>query len=263
MEAFVMSTILFPGPIFGPIHSRRLGLSLGINLLPSDGKLCNFDCIYCECGLNDGHRPDRRMPSREDVRTALKARLEAMRDNGKLPDNITFSGNGEPTSHPDFAGIIDDTLALRDAYAPKSLVSVLTNATRILKDDVFEALLRVDNPLLKLDTVDEDYIRRIDRPTSRYDLPALLKRMEAFNGRCIIQTMFMCGEWENRDVDNTGDNYVLPWLEAVKRIRPKLVTIYTIDRETPGKGLRKAPRERLDAIAALVQAAGIPTTVSG
>ena len=213
-----MSTILFPSPIFGPVHSRRLGVSLGVNLLPADGKLCSFDCIYCECGLNGQHRPELRMPTREAVREALRAKLESMKAEGVLPDTITFSGNGEPTSHPDFEGIIDDTLALRDEYAPKSQVSVLTNATHIVRNGVFRALLRVDNALLKLDTVDEDYIHLVDRPTSRYDLPKLIERMKAFEGRCIIQTMFMKGEWEGRSVDNTGDEYVGPWLDAFSYI---------------------------------------------
>ena len=258
-----MSTILFPSPIFGPVHSRRLGVSLGVNLLPADGKLCSFDCIYCECGLNGQHRPELRMPTREAVRKALRAKLESMKAEGVLPDTITFSGNGEPTSHPDFEGIIDDTLALRDEYAPKSQVSVLTNATHIVRNGVFRALLRVDNALLKLDTVDEDYIHLVDRPTSGYDLPKIIERMKAFEGRCIIQTMFMKGEWEGRSVDNTGDEYVGPWLDALREIGPRLVTIYTLDRETPGKNLLKAPRERLDEIAARVNALGIPTTVSG
>ena len=258
-----MSTILFPSPIFGPVHSRRLGVSLGVNLLPAYGKLCSFDCIYCECGLNGQHRPELRMPTREAVREALRAKLESMKAEGVLPDTITFSGNGEPTSHSDFEGIIDDTLALRDEYAPKSQVSVLTNATHIVRNGVFRALLRVDNALLKLDTVDEDYIHLVDRPTSRYDLPKLIERMKAFEGRCIIQTMFMKGEWEGRSVDNTGDEYVDPWLDALREIGPRLVTIYTLDRETPGKNLLKAPRERLDEIAARVNALGIPTTVSG
>ena len=258
----VMSTILYPSPIFGPVRSRRLGLSLGINLLPADGKLCSFDCIYCECGLNAERRPNLKMPSRELVRSKLREKLEAMRAEGEVPDTLTFAGNGEPTSHPDFEDIIGDTIALRDELAPKAVISVLTNATHILKESVFRALLRIDNPLLKLDTVDEDYIRLVDRPTSRYDLPALIVRMKAFGSKAIIQTMFMKGSWQGRDVDNTSDKYVLPWLDVVRSIGPKLVTIYTIDRETPEKGLQKATREELNRIAALVESAGIRTTVS-
>lgn len=260
-----MSTILFPSPIFGPVHSRRLGLSLGINLLPSDGKICSFDCIYCECGRNAGNTPHLRMPSRALVRSSLQAKLEAMQAEGQLPDNITFAGNGEPTSHKDFPGIIDDTIELRNRWAPQAQISVLTNASHILKDAIFEALLKVDAPLLKLDTVDPTYINLVDRPTSHYDLPLLIEKMKAFKGHCMIQTMFLQGTYQGHNVDNTSDAYVLPWLEVVKSIAPKLVTIYTIDRETPKTAhthLYKASAQRLDEIARLIEAEGLPCTVS-
>lgn len=126
-----MSTVIYPSPIFGPVHSRRLGVSLGINLLPEDGKFCTFDCIYCECGFNEDHRPQKKLPTREQVREALEARLIDMRQNGPKPDVLTFAGNGEPTAHPHFAGIIEDTLALRDIYFPQAKVSVLSNSTGI------------------------------------------------------------------------------------------------------------------------------------
>lgn len=257
-----MSTILFPSPVFGPVHSRRLGVSLGVNLLPADGKICSFDCIYCECGLNASHRPHLRMPERAAVRAALERKLAEMAASGVLPDTITFAGNGEPTGHPEFAQIIDDVIVLRRRFCPKAKISVLTNATHILKPHVYEALLLVDNPLLKLDTVDPDYIRRVDRPQSAYDLPRLVERMRAFGSRCLIQTMFMKGEWQGESVDNTGERYVAPWLDTVRSIGPKLVTIYTIDRETPDKALQKATHEELDAIAARVRAAGLECTVS-
>ena len=257
-----MSTILFPSPIFGPVHSRRLGISLGINLLPEDGKICSFDCIYCECGLNGSHRPHLKCPTRALVASMLDEKLAEMAADGIKPDAITFAGNGEPTSHPEFAGIVDDVIAMRDRYAPAAKVGVLTNATHIVKPAVFEALMKVDNPLLKLDTVNVDYIKRVDRPNSRYDLPALIEQMKAFNGHCMIQTMFLKGEWQGESVDNTGDDYVLPWLEVVKSIKPKLVTIYTIDRETPDKALLKASHEELDRIAGLLHEAGLECTVS-
>ena len=164
-----MSTILYPSPIFGPIKSRRLGVSLGINLLPGDGKVCTFDCIYCECGLNAKRRPKSKLPSRQEVAEALEAKLQQMQAEGTAPDVLTFAGNGEPTAHPDFAAIIDDTLRLRDRYFPNAKVSVLTNATRINRTEVFEALKRVDNNIVKLDTVDADYIARVDRPVGHYD----------------------------------------------------------------------------------------------
>ena len=238
-----MSTIIYPSPIFGPVRSRRLGVSLGINLLPADGKVCTFDCLYCECGFNAAHRAHRPLPTREEVATALEERLKAMQAEGTAPDVLTFAGNGEPTVHPHFAEIIDDTLALRDKYFPQAKVSVLTNSTLVTRPAVFEALKRVDNNILKLDTVDVEYIKFVDRPTATYDLDAIIERLAAFGGNAVIQTMFMKGTVDGKSVDNTGDEFVLPWLETVKKIAPREVMIYTIDRETPQEGLQKATRE--------------------
>lgn len=257
-----MSTIIYPSPIFGPVRSRRLGVSLGINLLPADGKVCTFDCLYCECGFNAAHRAHQPLPTREEVATALEERLKAMQAEGTAPDVLTFAGNGEPTIHPHFAEIIDDTLALRDKYFPQAKVSVLTNSTLVTRPAVFEALKRVDNNILKLDTVDVEYIKFVDRPTATYDLEAIIERLASFGSNAVIQTMFMKGTVDGRSVDNTGDEYVLPWLETVKKIAPREVMIYTIDRETPQEGLQKATREELDRIVALIKDAGIPATAS-
>lgn len=257
-----MTTILFPSPVFGPVRSRRLGVSLGVNLLPADGKLCSFDCIYCECGLNAERHPHSKMPSREAVREALDSKLASMHAEGMPPDTITFAGNGEPTGHPDFEAIIEDTIALRDRWCPKAVISVLTNATHLGRESVCRALMKVENPLLKLDTVDIDYIRFVDRPNVKYDVEKQIELMRAFGKRCLIQSMFLTGEHEGRSVDNTTEYFVGPWLEAVKRIGPRCVTIYTIDRDTPEKGLKKASPKALDAIAARVRALGIETTVS-
>lgn len=258
-----MSTVIYPSPIFGPIHSRRLGVSLGINLLPADGKFCTFDCIYCECGYNRQHRPHLPLPTRQEVRSALEKKLVEMKQDGPHPDVLTFAGNGEPTSHPDFAGIIDDTLELRDRYFPDAKVSVLSNSTFIQKPDVFAALKKIDNNILKLDTVDMDYIRRVNCPTGHYSVENIVENMKKFDGELIIQTMFMKGKTDDgADVDNTSDRYVLPWLEAVKRIAPKQVMIYTIDRETPDHFLQKATHEELDRIVALIKEQGIYATAS-
>lgn len=257
-----MSTVIYPSPIFGPVHSRRLGVSLGINLLPADGKFCTFDCIYCECGYNADFRPHLKLPTREEVQQALEARLLDMQQNGPKPDVLTFAGNGEPTAHPQFAGIIDDTLALRDKYFPKAKVSVLSNSTFIHKPEVFEALCKVDNNILKLDTINETYIHEVDRPTGHYDVKQIIECMKAFQGKLIIQSLFMKGTHQGLSVDNTSDEYVLPWLEFVKEIAPQQVMIYTIDRETPSPLLEKASHEELDHIAAQVQQAGIPVSVS-
>lgn len=257
-----MSTVIYPSPIFGPVHSRRLGVSLGVNLMPGDGKVCTFDCIYCECGFNKDFRPKQRRPTRDEVRAALEDKLREMRDEGRLPDVITFAGNGEPTAHPDFGAIIGDTMALRDAYCPAAKVSVLSNSTFIGRQEVFDALLRVDNNILKLDTVDEDYIRLVNRPSCSYDLGSLVERMKQFGGRMIVQTMFMHGTFEGRRVDNVDDSYVLPWMEAIKAIKPRMVMIYTIDRETPDKELTKATHAELDRIAAMLRAEGLEVSVS-
>lgn len=255
-------SILFSSPIFGPVHSRRLGVSLGINLLPADGKFCSFDCVYCECGFNADGRTRTPLPRREAVKTALEEKLQAMQAEGVAPDVLTFAGNGEPTSHPDFPGIITDTLALRDHYFPLAKVSVLSNSTFLHRRGVFEALSKVDNNILKLDTVDEAYIRLVDRPNGSFDLERIIGYMKEFKGNCIIQTMFMKGSYQGISVDNTSDAYVLPWLERVKEIGPRQVMIYTIDRETPDHHLEKATPEELDRIVGLLVAAGLDATAS-
>lgn len=257
-----MSTILFPSPIFGPVHSRRLGVSLGVNLLPSDGKLCTFDCIYCECGFNGDTKPKLRIPTREKVAEVLEQKLQQMEREGRGPDVITFAGNGEPTMHPDFPGIIDDTIALRDKYFPKAKISVLSNATYCHQPAVHEALRRVDNNILKLDTINDDYINLVDRPVLRYSVAEMVERLAAFEGKVQVQTLFMSGEYQGQSIDNTADSFVAPWLEALQRIRPEAVYIYTIDRDTPAKGLKKTNPAVLDAIGERVRALGLECSVS-
>ena len=254
-----MSTIIYPSPIFGPVHSRRLGLSLGINLLPADGKVCTFDCIYCECGFIADHLPTKPMPTRDEVAAALERKLEEMQQEGRLPDVLTFAGNGEPTCHPHFAEIIDDTIALRDRYCPEAKVSVLSNATLLHRQEVHDALMRVDNNILKLDTVDDAFIKQVDRPCGAYMASHTVEQLKTFHGHLIIQTMFLRS---TEGLDNTVEHFVAPWLKAVEAIRPQQVMIYTIDRETPDQQLQKASREQLDAIRDRVLALGIPCTAS-
>lgn len=262
-----MSTVIYPSPIFGPIHSRRLGISLGINLMPPDGKVCSFDCIYCECGLNRDHRPTLPRPTREQVSTALELQLQKMAAEGQLPDVLTFAGNGEPTAHPHFASIIDDTIRLRDRYCPEAKVSVLSNATMTGRLHIHDALMRVDNNIQKLDTIDPYYINKVNRPVSHaYDVRQVIEQLKRFQGHVIIQTMFMKGtasiDGETFDVNNMGEAFVAPWLEAVKQIAPQQVMIYTIDRETPVSGLLKASPDELNSIRDRVIAAGIDCTAS-
>lgn len=254
-----MSTIIYPSPIFGPVNSRRLGVSLGINLMPSDGKVCSFDCVYCECGFNADFRPKKKRPTREEVREGLEKVLKERHDNNQPLDDITFAGNGEPTGHPDFKGIVEDTMELCKKYFPEAQVSVLSNATYIYKEEVREALMLVDNNILKLDTVDMDYIKKLDRPQQpNYDVKDVIKYLKMFKGHVIIQTMFLRGD----GLDNTSKHFVAPWLEAVKDIQPQQVMVYTIARETPDKLLEKAPKEVLDAIKDRVEALGIKCTAS-
>ena len=258
-----MPTILYSSPIFGPVHSRRLGVSLGINLQPADGKTCTFDCIYCECGFNKEHTPKSSRPTREQVAEALEKTLKEMKENKSHIDVLTFAGNGEPTSHPDFAKIIDDTINIRNRYFPTAKISVLSNSTFIHREEIRNALLKVDNNILKLDTADIEYIRKIDRPVNpSYNVGKIINSMKDFHGHLTIQTIFIKGEINNTDIDNTSDKYVSTWLEKIKEIKPKEVMIYTIDRETPVKTLRKASIEELNRIRDLVIAEGIPCTAS-
>jgi wyosine [tRNA(Phe)-imidazoG37] synthetase (radical SAM superfamily) len=259
----IMSTIIYDKVVFGPIHSRRLGISLGVNLLPTDGKRCSFNCIYCECGLNEQHPTRAPFPTREEVKRALTEKLEEMKLDKMAPDVITFAGNGEPTLHPDFEAIIDDTIALRNLYFPKAKIAVLSNSTMIEHESVFRALNKVEDNLMKLDSVLDRRIGQIDQPQQpSFSFEKLLPQLCRFNGNLIIQTMFLKGTVKGESVDNTTEAEVSGFVEAMKKIRPKEVMLYTIDRETPYEGLEKIPFAQLNAIAEKVRALGIPTTVS-
>ena len=257
-----MSTILFNQVIFGPVHSRRLGLSLGVNLLPLNNKLCNFDCIYCECGW--GHKAiSPRFNTREEVQFHLRTKLKEMAADGQLPDVITFAGNGEPTMHPQFEEIIADTIATRDELSPKSKISVLSNATMIDREPVCRALLRVDNNILKLDSAIDSTMRIINQPHGNRSVAETVELMKRFNGQLIIQTMFLRGRYNGQIIDNTTEKEVSAWLDLIREIAPKQVMIYTIDRETPAHELIKIPVNELSQIGEQVRALGIPCSVSG
>ena len=256
-------TSLYHDIIFGPVHSRRLGLSLGVNLLPTESKLCSFDCIYCECGWNADHPGRRRFNPREEVRLQLGAVLRRMTADGTPPDVITFAGNGEPTLHPDFETIIDDTLALRDELCPSARVSVLSNATQIHRDSVRRALLRVDNNILKLDSAFDETVRRMNNPQNpAYTVRGIVEEMKRFEGKMILQTMFLRGTCDGQPIDNTTEEEVAAWLKLVGEIRPRQVMVYSLDRDTPCPTLEKVTKEELQAIAARVEALGIPCSVA-
>lgn len=255
-------TSLYDNIIFGPVRSRRLGLSLGVNLLPVESKLCNFDCIYCECGWNEDHVGRRRFNSREDVRDMLRDTLQAMVAKGELPDVITFAGNGEPTMHPDFEPIIEDTIVLRDQICPQAKVSVLSNATQIHREDVRRALLRVDNNILKLDSAFDSTVQLINKPQGSYSVARTVELMKLFEGKMILQTMFLRGEYLSKRVDNTTAEEVDAWLDIVAQIKPRQVMIYSLDRDTPCQTLEKVGREELLQIAAKLQARGFNCSVA-
>ena len=255
-------TSLYDNIIFGPVRSRRLGLSLGVNLLPVDSKLCSFDCIYCECGWNDEHPGKRRFNAREDVRDMLDATLQKMVADGTPPDVITFAGNGEPTMHPDFENIIADTIALRDKHCPAAKVSVLSNATQIHREDVRRALLRVDNNILKLDSAFDETVQLVNKPQGAYTVARTVELLKAFDGNFILQTMFLRGEYLGKRVDNTTEEEVTAWLKLVAQMRPKQVMVYSLDRDTPCQTLEKVEKEELRKIAERVEALGITCSVA-
>lgn len=259
-----MSTFLRESIVFGPIHSRRLGCSLGINLLPLAKKYCTFNCIYCECGLGDLGE-NNKLPSAEDLRIALEAKLKQLKSDGITPDVFTFAGNGEPTIHPEFSKIVEVVVTLRDAYFPTAKISVLSNATQIGRPEIREALLKVDNNILKLDSAFDNTMRWMNQPfDEHYNVHDLVENLKSFHGKLIVQTMFMKGSYKGQTMDNTTDEEVNAWIALIGEIAPQSAMIYTIDRETPVTTLSKIPVEKLKEIAErLKQATGITASVAG
>jgi len=259
-----MGTFLFDQIIFGPVKSRRLGVSLGINLLPVTRKICNFNCIYCECGLTgDTKAVKGKMPSRKDVYKALDLKLKEMKSRGEKPDVITYAGNGEPTLHPDFPGIIDDSIELRNKYFPKAEIAVLSNATTITDKKIKEALLKTDKNIQKLDSAIGSTVKLHNNPNGNPDISEMIRSLASFEGKVIIQTMFLRGEFDGKMIDNTTPEELSEWLKAIETIKPSEVMIYTISRDTPDGGkLFKIPEKELRAIANMVEKSGFKTQVS-
>lgn len=255
--------MLFPTIIYGPIRSRRLGVSLGINLMPINAKLCTFDCVYCECGWNQpiSHPA---LPTREEVSSSLELQLASMLQNHEpMPNVITFSGNGEPTLHPDFLGIIKDTCTLRDKYCPEAKVTVLSNSTQLFRNDVIEALRLCDNRILKLDSAITSSMRLIDKPLNpNLTVEDLIDRLALLGGDFTLQTCFLTGTYKGQIIDNTTPEELEAWYQAIENLHPKQVMIYVIDRETPLKTLSKIPAEKMEQIAAPLRAKGIEVIVS-
>jgi len=260
-----MPTFLFDRIIFGPVKSRRLGVSLGINLLPAAKKLCNFNCIYCECGWTfDTSKERSNLPERDDIFNALEQKLSDLKEKNRPPDVITFAGNGEPTLHPDFPGIVDDCIELRNKYFPKARIAVLSNSSTITIPRVKEALLKVDQNILKLDSGFDLTVRVHNQPRVNIKVAELIRNLKSFNGQLIIQTLFLRGSFNGKVINNTTPGEIETWLKAIDMIKPYEVMIYTISRDTPEEGqLAKVPLAELKRIAALVKRLGIKTSVSG
>lgn len=260
-----MTTFLFDDIIFGPVKSRRLGVSLGINLLPTNRKICNFNCIYCECGwTKNPEKAISHLPTRIDVYNALEQKLSEMKENNQPPDVITYAGNGEPTLHPEFPGIIDDSITLRNRFFPDAKIAVLSNSTTITDPQIKAALLKADKNILKLDSAFDSTVKVHNQPQTGLNTEELIKNLSGFNGKLIIQTLFLHGLYNGSVVDNTTPAEISAWLEAIERIRPSEVMIYTISRDTPEGGqLNKVPVKELRRIAAMVESLGIKTQVSG
>lgn len=258
-----MAGFLFSQIVFGPVRSRRFGISLGINLLPLNTKVCSFNCIYCECGLTPDC-PDTSSGgfyTRNEVAQAMNLRFKEIQAKGVCPDNITFAGNGEPTLHPDFAGIIDDTISLRNKYFPASKITVLSNATTLGNAEINQALLKVDNNVLKLDAGTGRFLKLINDPLGNISLELIVQNLKKFNGNVIIQSLFLRGTVNGKYFDSTSNENVNSWLEHLREISPKLVMIYPVDRATPIAGLEKISREELEKISARVNDLGIKTEV--
>ncbi len=259
-----MATFLFDKIIFGPVKSRRLGVSLGINLLPTESKLCNFNCVYCECGWTPGKQNQKiYFHERKLVAKRLEEKLIEMTRENMPPDVITYAGNGEPTMHPDFEGIIDDTIRIKNMYFPNARVAVLSNATFLHKKSVVSALNRVDDNILKLDSVILDTVKLLNVPLGKYNIDRLIEQMKGFNGNIIIQTMFLRGEYKGQRIDNTTNHEISEWIKALHIINPRQVMIYTIARDTPLSSLEKLSLDELNQIKAKLENEGFSVQVSG
>ena len=258
-----MGTILFDDIVFGPVNSRRLGLSLGINLLPTDGKICNFDCLYCECGFNkDFISVTKHLPTREEINVRFTEVTKELKNKGIIPDIVTFAGNGEPTLHPEFPQIIDDVSLLLEQELPQCKIAVLSNGTTAHMPEIFYALNKISLNILKLDSAIEETIRILNRPGRQQSINSIIETYKSFNGKIAIQTLFCRGTINNISFDNTTVIEVSAWLNAIKDINPSLVMLYSISREAPLKDIEKAELDELRKIAKKVEDLGFETQIS-
>jgi wyosine [tRNA(Phe)-imidazoG37] synthetase (radical SAM superfamily) len=259
-----MATFLFDDIIFGPVKSRRLGVSLGVNLLPTDKKFCNFDCLYCECGWTcKTNISSTMLPSRESVRKSLETKIISMGEKNLLPDVITFAGNGEPSIHPDFSEIINDSIEVRDKLCENARIAVLSNSMTLHKKKIIDALKKVDQPILKLDTALEESYRFINRPTGNKSIEEIIDNLSNFGSGLILQTLFFHGTYNGYKINNTSNKELMALFEAYKQISPESIMIYTFERETPVNSLKKVSLKDLNRIGEEIRSFGIPVEISG
>lgn len=256
-----MSTILFDEMIFGPVESRRFGISLGINLLSSDIKVCNFDCIYCECGYS---HYDLQIANKFTSETVLLDELNHQFKAGKYEalDAITYAGNGEPTLHPHFDSIARSIKLLRDKYHPNVKIVLLTNGSTLSSKRFKNAAPWIDEICIKLDAGNQEFFDTINHPLGKFTLSQLVESIKSLEIPITIQSIFFRGMVNGNQFDNSDPKHVNAWLELIREIRPELVMIYSISRDTALESLEAISKIKLDNIAAKVHKLDINTLVS-
>ncbi|MEI6575874.1 MAG: radical SAM protein [Bacteroidota bacterium] len=253
-----MSRIHFHETIFGPIISRRLGISLGVNLLPTHFKLCTFNCVYCECGWTEADPlSTSEFPSAVEILEKLEERLASISAAGEKLDSITLAGNGEPTVHPEFPAIVNGMIEIRKKYFPSVKISVLSNASKLNDPEILEALKKVDNNIQKMDAGTEVTFQLINQPKIPITLAEVVENLKLFRGQLVVQTLFVRGDFNGRIIDNTTEEEVSAWLLLIKQIKPRRVMLYPIERKTPLTGLEKVTKSELAKIAARVERMGV------
>ncbi|HQQ21314.1 MAG TPA: radical SAM protein, partial [Bacteroidales bacterium] len=176
-------------------------------------------------------------------------------------DSITFSGNGEPTLHPDFPAIVDNLIRLRDQYYPDAIITCLSNSTQLYRDDVREALMKIENPVLKLDAVTEELYQMINAPVQDVKVAQIMEWLKLFNGQFVLQTLFFSGKIGGVEFDNAKEPHLSQWIDVVLMLKPRKVMLYSLDRETPAENLTKISTKEMEKIAQVIRDKGIPTSV--
>ena len=256
-----MATFLFDKHVFGPVKSRRLGNSLGINLLSTHYKVCDFDCIYCECGWTH-HKPDsKKFIEKQKFIQLLETKLSQL-ERDKIPvDYITYAGNGEPTLHPYFLEIAKKVSELRDQYFPKCSIALLSNGSTLSKEKIKASFAYIEDVILKIDAGHQQLFQLINRPNEHLQLDDICNNMVNLQGNFIAQSMFLKGNADGVEFDNSDQKVVAKWKEKIQMLRPKYVQIYSISRDTPLESIQPISKERLQNIAEQLENMGIHAEV--